>query len=124
VSASKIYYNMYNKQTQDIRHKKENNGQATKQQFDVEGGSDKIRKAEDLADDAFHLLCGTIGGRGCASISSPYHLACGRDHQPRLQSQVLCLSVGEGLLSHAEVHVGLEEQIPVDIVSMIDCDLA
>ena len=40
VSASKIYYAMYNKLTQDIRHLVENNGQATKQHFDVEGGMD------------------------------------------------------------------------------------
>lgn len=47
--------------------------------------SGKIGKAEDLTDDAFHLLCGTIGGWGCTSISSPYRLTCGGYHQPRLQ---------------------------------------
>ena len=88
----------------------ENNGQAAEQQFDGGGeGSDRIGKAEDLADNAFYLLCGTVGSWGCTSISSPYRFACGGDHQPCLQSQILCLGVGERFLSQTEVYVGLEE---------------
>jgi hypothetical protein len=113
VSGPKIYYVMYNKQLiQDIKHQMEDNTRATKQSNSMWGGqirSCKIGKAEDLSDSKFYVLRGTVGGRRCTSISSPYRFACGGDHQPRLQSKVLCLSVGERFLPQTEVHVGLEE---------------
>lgn len=81
------------------------------EQFDMEGRErlDKIGKTEDLTDSASDLLRRTIGGRGCASVSSPDRFACGGDHQPCLQSKVLCLSVVERLFPHAKVHVRLQE---------------
>lgn len=73
------------------------------------GRLDKTVKMEDLANDASDLIRGTIGGWRGASVSSPYRFACGRDHQPCLQSKVLCLGEVERFFPHAEVHVRLEE---------------
>lgn len=90
-----------------IRKHKASNG---REQFDSEGEySDLVGKVENLANDALHLSRRAIGRWGCTSISSPYCFACGGYHQPRLQPEVLRLSVGERLLSQAEVHVGLVE---------------
>ena len=74
-----------------------------------EMGSNRIGKVEYPADDAFDLLRRTIGSRRCASVSPPYRFTCGGDHQPCLQSKILCLSVGERFLPQTEVNVGLEE---------------
>ena len=112
VSASKIYYIAYNEET-DTRYIAPNGEQRTSnetKQFDVgEGRSGEIRNAENLSDNAFDILRGTIDGRRCTSVSSPYHFACGGDHQPCLQSEVLCLNEGERFLPQTEVRVGLEE---------------
>ena len=85
--------------------------------------SDEIGGAENLTNDALHLFRRAVGRWGRTSISSPYRFACGGNRQPRLQSEVLCFNVGERLLSQAEVHVGLEEQISVDVVAVINGDL-
>jgi len=65
VSASKIY-DMYDKQA-DTRYKAPSGEQRASnetKQFDVgEGGSGKISDAEDLSNETFDFLRGTIGSR-------------------------------------------------------------